>query len=655
MSVRILHISDIHNGYEWQYNTIDDKTKMVTENIAKFDSLDMLRNKLLKLSPKPKYVIITGDIGHQGNSEKRKEFYKILIELSSAKILPKMNNIIIVPGNHDINTTKITEWNKKMVDFYSDVPNGCILPINKYETFEISHYKEQIREYLTKSRRQSTKNLPFLLDRKEKIIIYALNSCQFCQCKVDSETIDMPRIDMGELDVMKFTFEILKDILNVEFDKYLTICAMHHNLSPLATFEEDKKFEIMPNSGLVKKIFSECGIKILLHGHKHWPEVYYDTVISNSGGYAAISGSSICQKPNTGDCGFYAIDYDKKEKDYIKTAFFSIESTSDIDVDRICINLNPPINKFSCLYNKKDICSRTCSFLSDHIINIHEDVGWDKLVIKHDVIGTIGSAIGLVIMQENHYLDYNYLINRQKIIDTIWRRRKEPGGFGAYINNESFIEATCWVAKAMLKCGELDKYIITMEDLVKMIKTTVIRSLSVCTISLLFSSLITYNNIIPSSNIEKIILDIKNYLLSIVIKEKYFSWGENNSGNANDTAHVIVCLNEYQQKYKYEKEIDDCIKEAVSYLIYNDSKWCDMQERIRHNREEMVYEHYALPWCLRAILETEEKNYNQKTQNHLKKLLSTYKNGIWKRNEIKIWEIYDSLSVINLLGQYFTI
>lgn len=649
MSVRILHISDIHNGYKWDYNNIDDKAQLVTPNI-KHDSLELLRDNLLNLKPKPNYIIITGDIAHQGNSDKQSEFYKLLRDLVSIKVFPNTNHIVIVPGNHDVEKTSIKDWQKKFSDFYALVPNGCVLPIKDLSPSAISSYKEQIKYYLTHPRAKCSISLPFVIDKKKKVIIYALNSCQFCQCTVDSGTIDMPRVDLNELEIMRYTFVLLKEHLGAEFYKYITICAMHHNLSSLATFEEDKFFETIPNSGYIKKIFSECNIKLLLHGHKHWPEVYYDTAISDSGGYVGISGSSICQSPNKDEAGYYVIDFDHNNYNTIKTSFRSIETTNNALTENI-IKLDPPKQKFSSSYNKQNISDKTCSYLSKYIITNNDDAGWDKLIEKQAVIGTIGSAIGLVIMQENNYVDSKYANNRQTIINTLWKRRIESGGFGAYSNSESFFEATCWVAKAMLCCCEYEKYSMVVNDILEMLKRKSINSLSICTIAFLLSTLITYNNIFPNNQLKIEIESLKNFLIATATKNnEYIVWG-NNTGSANDTAHVILSLNQYNKYYKYEKDINEYVQSAVCFLLNSNNSWNDFQERIRLNREEMVYEHYALPWCLCALLDSGVSEYNNIVLNGTERLFSTYRNGVWKRNEVKIWEIHDSLMVIKKLGQ----
>lgn len=649
--IRILHLSDIHLGGTWHDNSIDDKTMLIAQNIDKHSPIDLLASAIRKIRPKPNYVVISGDIAHQGNEEKQKEFFSTITKLSSENHLPRLDKILVVPGNHDGIETSIDKREKKYENFFANTPSECICPyragINRLE-----EYEKVVETNLLHPGTKSKLRLPYILDKKNKVMIYALNSSQFCQCTMANHysgkdvLIDLPRVDESELELMGFTFAKAKALLKSEFSEYLTVCVMHHNLSPIAAFEEDKYFEGIPNAGAVKKIVSECGIKLILHGHKHWPEVYFDTAVNDNLGFASISGGSICVTPNHGSPGFFVIDMENFTGDWISAQYCAVGAQNNGKiVTNESIRLVPPAMKFSMPFSKKDILQKTGHLLTDQLIFDDTACGWDKLVTKREQIGTIGSSIGLSIMRLTGFSDKRFLVNKDRIISTIWSRRKNTGGFSAIVNTTSFFEATCWVAKAMLDCNEIEKFSYAVNDTLLLLECTNLKDLSICSMSMILNVIIDYH-IIKNDEKSKIMCDnIANEMVTRFINRA------EDENSAIEVARTILCINKYCHMLSHKKNFIDCLKRSRKFLLENVSKWNDVNERIRRNNEEMAYEHYALPWCLSALLDMGVNDSCSVIREGVAKLLSTYNEGEWRRNgTTKIWEIHDSLMTITMIG-----
>lgn len=156
MSIRILHLSDIHL----------DKNKMQ-------ETKDMLK-KLLKSLKKCNqeksidFVFYTGDVVDKGGESFRNieegfdEFYKIGIENLGKELKIDTENFIIVPGNHDVlendNTEKMEPYYIKKLNNSNDINDyvNKILQnpkekeeIVKYKEFERKKYKENVNNYIT--------------------------------------------------------------------------------------------------------------------------------------------------------------------------------------------------------------------------------------------------------------------------------------------------------------------------------------------------------------------------------------------------------------------------------------------------------------------------------------------------------------------------
>ena len=90
----ILHISDLHFGYDENPQRKDDR------NLA----LNYLADRIISLDKAwhPKYICITGDIGYYGAASDYELVSKWLINFLKKLEVP-VNSVFMCPGNHDVN------------------------------------------------------------------------------------------------------------------------------------------------------------------------------------------------------------------------------------------------------------------------------------------------------------------------------------------------------------------------------------------------------------------------------------------------------------------------------------------------------------------------------------------------------------------------
>lgn len=657
MKTRILHLSDIHIGTTPKSNT-DDKTGILSRHNKQPDPLSVLKTRLKQLKPFH-YVVISGDIGSNGNTENTVDFRKMVENLIELNIFPSQSNIIIVPGNHDVTGTSIEDTSSKTDNFYKNIPIGCIVPWENPQNHDIETMTKNVHSIITS--KPTRVRMPFLIDPNRKVIFYALNSCPLCQCTTkDNETVDLPRIDDSELELMKNVFaELRKNLGNAEYEQYLTICVMHHHLTAIASFEECKNFEMVTNAGKIKKLFAQCGIKLFLHGHKHWPEIYFDMSITDGGGFVAISGGTICATSNREGkgSGFFVIDYDDNDNWLVEGQYHTLDESSK-DGFHKKISLQQPSPFFSMCSNISILYEEIGNFLTKHMI-IDEEVdgsvskeirsGWDKLVLIKDHVGVMGSAIGLVISAKIDLCNITFQKERNKIISSLFKRRETTGGFCAYFSKLTSFEATCWVALAMKFSGEWNKYFTITQDLLKMLEESNKNKLGTFTVSFLLSVFVDAYRRTEDERYASAAKELKSILMESICGDKYSYWKYPNSNDesAIHSAHAIIRLLEYYQYINKDKDILD-IKPKIRLFLLQSEQWDDKTERIRINKDEISYEHYTLPWRIIALLKLGVPKHNSVMQDAIGKLIKTYQNGIQPRNRenIKIWEISDTITAL---------
>lgn len=265
MKISILHLSDLH---------------FKETNVAQDIVLDTLV-KTIEESVNPKYkinvIIITGDIAYSG---KRKEYLnaKDTIDKIARICKIKNNRIFIVPGNHDVDRSKIGQGH---IDWWYDCKdeNEIIRNLSSQDSFpkiicKLDEYFSFVREYLdpTIQLGKFGEYICEIVDDEEnsspiKVKIVGLNSALFCGYDGD----DKSKIVLG-------LEQINSCSSNLNRQNEIIISCLHHPITHFHSCEQ-------PTISTLER-FSD----IILLGHVHeqdnsikWGADSKDTIISNSG------------------------------------------------------------------------------------------------------------------------------------------------------------------------------------------------------------------------------------------------------------------------------------------------------------------------------------------------------------------------------------
>lgn len=269
----ILHLSDLHFGNL-------DKAKLWSNQLA-----EDLKNELN--IPSLNALILSGDIANKSTPDEYEAAQKFLDNLCQDFPL-QPEQIIIVPGNHDLNWQKSKQAYTPVRREDYDGPiineNGKKKPDHNYAIDNDSSYVEKQDENKYKERflyfsnfYKSIKTKPYPLEYKQqyifdyfpdkKLLILGLNSAW----QLDHHYRDRASINMNAL-----TNALAEIRRNSEYKNCLKIAVWHH---PLDSAGSDR----ITDQGFMQQL-AVSGFRLFLHGHIHKAETsLYRYDISQNG------------------------------------------------------------------------------------------------------------------------------------------------------------------------------------------------------------------------------------------------------------------------------------------------------------------------------------------------------------------------------------
>ncbi|MCK9211602.1 MAG: metallophosphoesterase, partial [Ignavibacteriaceae bacterium] len=213
--INVLHLSDIHFGYE-----TDQDTTLIAqrENV-----LNALIDRLKQIEPKwkPDIVVISGDIGWKGiteNYKPAKEWISSLLQILN--LSPK--ELLVCPGNHDINRDKTVG-----MDYTDSITKAdSWLKVEKLESFErlFNSFTEFCREIRIPTFKIADKE-SYLVGVRELLGLrfVVLNSAWFCRGDEDKNKL---WIGLPQLELMNSKKQLLNET-NYD-DENILLAIMHH-------------------------------------------------------------------------------------------------------------------------------------------------------------------------------------------------------------------------------------------------------------------------------------------------------------------------------------------------------------------------------------------------------------------------------------------
>ncbi|AWH85218.1 hypothetical protein HYN59_08845 [Flavobacterium album] len=265
--IQILHFSDLHFGEYHICNPPPTASKKGIPTLADliiddlqidFGGTVIDKTDYSDQKESPLIVAVSGDFTQKAKHDEFNEALIFLNRLSSEMLLNRRvekSDIFFVPGNHDVRFADSTkdERFQPYCSFYNKFFDGIRPP-------QVSHKPEELTQV-------HIKNL-----EGNKVTIVEINCCIY----VEKDTIDSSRGQV-DYDSIKRLREELEKISSTEkdFNEYIKIVVIHHHVVLLPSFiEPGRGVDSIMNSGYLLELLSEHNFHLILHGHKHYPQIF---------------------------------------------------------------------------------------------------------------------------------------------------------------------------------------------------------------------------------------------------------------------------------------------------------------------------------------------------------------------------------------------
>ena len=280
--ITLLHISDLHP------KLLEDGEEPGNQDQAYTDFLGHIQEQPgLALNP-IRAILVSGDISFQFRSESFDRSRAYLERLSNQLHIP-LDQILLTPGNHDINRRKASLTQDSLLA----IKEGDSTWFNKFD-----EYLEFTRHFYGE-RAFSVDKLYRIFTFDNRVAIVAFNSCLVegnpkyeCEsCKTNNNKIhyhgwiDRHQVRQAgeELDRMNWSG--------------LRIGMFHHHVIPDKTIQlsdpcqDDHLWPYDHPDHRLKFTFYEYGFRILLHGHRHKVKIGRSPIVSSGVPYHFGSGA----------------------------------------------------------------------------------------------------------------------------------------------------------------------------------------------------------------------------------------------------------------------------------------------------------------------------------------------------------------------------
>ncbi len=294
---RVLRISDLHyDSEEKTAGKFDNKAGLPGLNSSQEKEFFEVLEKYLE-NNEVDLFIISGDIINGWDKKAQKQFSEKFIYLIEKHYYDK-KNIIVIPGNHDIKKGSNISSNDRYREF-SSYWKGCNFPYldGVYKDCNIVCDKDNLLMFipLNTANWSQTK-----IELSDKIKSYIKN-LEDSDLKKEFEqkfTYDAAYISSEQIQYLK---EEIKKIQNHE--EYNKVLIQHHHIVQVDDSIEIKELPDILNIRELKEFIKEFGIRMILHGHKHVENNFYEYLNKNSNPYKLLISSS----PNLNKENFFQI------------------------------------------------------------------------------------------------------------------------------------------------------------------------------------------------------------------------------------------------------------------------------------------------------------------------------------------------------------
>lgn len=712
--VAILHLSDLHFGLgeaqQGHWKTGIGHAQRPTQRDALADLI-----KFQGLPRCPDFVVVSGDVTIAGRPDGWKSYLETMEPLIEEGLLPSAGRFILVPGNHDVRwdspaapqADEAGRWRPFIDVLGARHPRPWIPAVDPPSDELLAHalrtmdpqqevwggviFEDDVRLF----KRRSVA-LPFVYDRRLRVLLYAFNSASLSgtvttlppkvaedvallrryegphQAQIASvlaefdrhRQIDPARVDPRELTLFGRIVAAIAQREGTIFEAGLKVAVLHHHVTSIYP-EEVKTFETLLNAGQFKRTLHKEGFQLILHGHKHWNESFVDSAISDGGAHLVVSGGTIGGEPATGRTpGFHWIEWqpaagrlstrfvsladaDKPRGAFENGQFADFQLQRDgarqtivqnVGGERRPIDLRP-------IFRDAEVRLRQHLRSSAVTANGAPTVGWAHR-IHNDQPSTVATAYGLRIL---HLIGAEHP-RRRSIADSLLALRKPDGGWSASSQGaQGRPEATCWVIEA-LHADQPGSA--AVQEAARALERMLDNDAGQVTFSRTLSVSLALRCLAPVLPQSAWVERLASALLAGAARDATNAplyWSECLDGftrrpstsrtqaSAVHTAHAMLALAAGGMAG------EPGLSAARQWLV--EQPWPNRDEQIQRplaagSYEQLVVGHFTAPWAIVALLRAGHPSDDPRLTAALRQIVARRSRGLWNRGELDDWPIW---------------
>jgi len=264
--IQILHFSDLHFGPYHICNPPATGSSAGIPTLGELVVADLqndfasITNDITDYAGKkecPLIAVVSGDFTEtalQSEFDQASDFMKHLV---SNKLLGReitRKEIFMVPGNHDVQFTSPSQ--KERFLYYGSFYN---------------EFYQDVRQPILASKPLNFTQVHKIEKDGNKLLIVEIN----CSMYVQKDTVDSSRGQVDMEAIEKLTNDLKAISANDGYEDYIKIAIMHHHVVLLPAFIEDGRgVDSIQNAGYLLELLSENNFHLILHGHKHYPQIF---------------------------------------------------------------------------------------------------------------------------------------------------------------------------------------------------------------------------------------------------------------------------------------------------------------------------------------------------------------------------------------------
>jgi 3',5'-cyclic AMP phosphodiesterase CpdA len=261
--VRIIHLSDIHFGASHICCPPDSSGSstgipflehLIAQDLSDASWADALWATSEEDRPiTPLFVAVSGDLtqgAEPAEFQQANAFFKYLSERPLLDTVIPLKHLFVVAGNHDVRfDEKLAETRfQAYCTFYNKLFSGT-------------------RPYIQPHEAASLTQLHCRSD--EKLLVAEINSCLY----VEKDTKDESRGQIDLAAIAKLRREL--GFLQNDTKGFIKVALVHHHPVLLPSLvEPGRGYDALLNAGSMLRLLKDNGFHLILHGHKHYPQVF---------------------------------------------------------------------------------------------------------------------------------------------------------------------------------------------------------------------------------------------------------------------------------------------------------------------------------------------------------------------------------------------